>query len=247
MFYDDLAPFYHLIYPDWEASIQRQAGALNDIIGRHARGAARRVLDVSCGIGTQSLGLAQLGYHVTASDLSPVSIERASREAAARGVDIRFSVADMRQAFDHHGQEFDVVMACDNAVPHLLSDEEIRAALAQLHRCTRPGGLCLISVRDYAAMERGGTQVKPYGVRSEGGARHLLVQVWDFQGEIYDLTMYLVEDDGGEECRTRAMRSRYYAIPIDRLMGIFADVGFTDVRRLDGEFFQPVIMGMRPD
>jgi hypothetical protein len=25
-FYDELAPFYHLIFPDWEASIQRQAG-----------------------------------------------------------------------------------------------------------------------------------------------------------------------------------------------------------------------------
>ena len=27
-FYDELAPFYHLIFPDWEASIRRQAEAL---------------------------------------------------------------------------------------------------------------------------------------------------------------------------------------------------------------------------
>jgi hypothetical protein len=27
-FYDDLAPFYHLIYPDWEGSIDRQGRQL---------------------------------------------------------------------------------------------------------------------------------------------------------------------------------------------------------------------------
>lgn len=31
-FYDELTPFYHLIFPDWEASIRRQADALDSII-----------------------------------------------------------------------------------------------------------------------------------------------------------------------------------------------------------------------
>jgi SAM-dependent methyltransferase len=245
-FYDELAPFYHQIYPDWEASIARQAAALDGIIRQEAGGPAGRVLDVSCGIGTQSLGLARLGYDVTASDLSPRAIERAKREAAARELSIHFSVADMREAFDHHGRTFDVVISCDNSVPHLLSDAEIRAALEQLHRCTRPGGLCLISVRDYAAMELGGVQVKPHGVRTEDGARLVLLQVWEFEGELYDLTMYLIEDRGGAECRTRALRSRYYAVPIDRLMELLRQAGFGAVRRIDGRFFQPVIVGRRP-
>jgi hypothetical protein len=34
----------------------------------------------------------------------------------------------MRAAHDHHGREFDVVIACDNAIPHLLSDDEILLA-----------------------------------------------------------------------------------------------------------------------
>ena len=31
-FYDQLAPFYHLIYPDWEASMTQQAAALDSIL-----------------------------------------------------------------------------------------------------------------------------------------------------------------------------------------------------------------------
>lgn len=245
-FYDELSPFYHLIYPDWDASIARQAAMLDTLIHREATDPARHVLDASCGIGTQSLGLAQLGYSVTASDLSSGSVARAEREAAARALTIEFSVADMREAFAHHGRTFDVVLSCDNSIPHLLSDAEIRTAFDQFYHCTRPGGLCLLSVRDYAATERGGTQVKPYGLRVEGDTRHLLLQVWDFEGEHYDLTMYLVEDSGTEACRTRAFRSRYYAVPIDHLMELLREAGYEQVRRVDDQFFQPVIVGTRP-
>ena len=244
-FYDELAPFYHLIYPDWESSIAAQARVLDEIVRAELGGAARRVLDVSCGIGTQSLGLAARGYEVTASDLSSGAVERARGEAAARGLPVRFSVADMREAFDHHGQAFDVVLSCDNSVPHLLSDADIRAALEQLHRCTRPGGLCLLSVRDYAAMELGGVQTQPYGVRYDGDVRYVLLQTWEFRGDVYDLTMYFVEDRGGAECRAHAFRSRYYAVSIDRLMALLREVGFEGVRRIDDRFFQPVIAGRR--
>jgi SAM-dependent methyltransferase len=245
-FYDELARFYHLIYPDWESSVARQASVLDEIVRQEINGTAQRVLDVSCGIGTQSLGLATLGYKVTASDLSSGAVERAKREAAARELPIRFSVADMRGAFDHHRQTFDVVLSCDNAVPHLLSDEDIRAAFEQFYQCTRPGGLCLISVRDYAVMELGGIQVKPYGVRDEGDIRYVLLQTWEFHGEIYDLTMYFVEDRGGAECRTHAFRSRYYAVPITRLVDLLREAGFEAVRRIDGRFFQPVVVAQRP-
>jgi len=54
-FYDALALFYHLIFEDWEASIERQSAALDSVI-RSFRGRPRRsVLDVACRIGTQSV------------------------------------------------------------------------------------------------------------------------------------------------------------------------------------------------
>ncbi|RLC12898.1 MAG: hypothetical protein DRI24_16775 [Deltaproteobacteria bacterium] len=42
------------------------------------------ILDVSCGFGTQSLGLAKLGYQVTVSDISAKAIDRAREEAEMR-------------------------------------------------------------------------------------------------------------------------------------------------------------------
>ena len=105
-FYDALAPFYHLLFPDWEASIARQGAALDAVIRAEAGSDARTVLDVAAGIGTQALGLAALGYAVTASDLSSGAVRRLRDEAARRGLAIDARQADMRAAWDAHGRAF---------------------------------------------------------------------------------------------------------------------------------------------
>jgi glycine/sarcosine N-methyltransferase len=78
-FYDDLAPLYHLVYENWEATVARQGTALASLIGEEWGAGARSVLDAAIGIGTQALGLLALGFRVTGSDLSPVSVMRAQR------------------------------------------------------------------------------------------------------------------------------------------------------------------------
>lgn len=246
-FYDQLAPFYHLIFPDWEASIQRQAAALDAIVREYWGEARLTILDVACGIGTQALGLAALGHRVTASDVSAEAIARAQREARERSLPISFSVVDMRRAHAHHRRQFDLVIACDNAVPHLLTDEDLLAAFEQFFACARPGGGCLVTVRDYDQEDRSGIQVKPYGARAEEGVRYLIWQVWEFRGPVYDVAMYFVEDRGGPTCVTRVMRSQYYAIGTDKLMALMLQTGFVQVERIDGRFYQPVLLGKKPD
>jgi SAM-dependent methyltransferase len=246
-FYDDLAPFYHLIFADWEQSIQRQAANLDSLIKEIWGDGIRTILDVSCGIGTQALGLAQLNYQVTGSDLSTEAIERAKTEAQKRKLEIDFSVADMRRAFVHHARQFDLVLSADNALPHLLTDADILTAFQQFYACTRPGGGCLITVRDYDQIERSGTQVQPYGLRVEHGIRYLIFQVWEFQGDLYDLSMYFIADKGDSECTTTVSRTKYYAISPFKLMKLLEAAGFVEVNRFDDRFYQPVIVGRRGD
>ncbi len=244
-FYDGLAPLYHLIYPDWEQSVQKQGHDLDSLIRKTWGDGMHSVLDVSCGIGTQVLGLAGLGYEVTASDLSPEEVARAKGEADRQGLKINFSVADMRESFAHHARQFDVVLSCDNSVPHLLTDEDILLAFRQFFQCTRPGGGCIISVRDYEKEDLSKRQIKPYGIREENGVLWLLWQLWDPHGATYDVNMYFVEDHGGTECRTHKFRSTYYAVGIPKLMELMRHAGFEDVTRRDNCFFQPVITGTR--
>ena len=244
-FYDQLTPFYHLIHQDWNASIERQGRQLAALIEREWPG-KRRVLDVACGIGTQALGLACQGYAVSASDLSPAAVARAKVEAEKRKLTVSFSVCDMREARSHHGARFDIAVCADNSLPHLLSDDQIRTALRQMHGCIQPGGGCIITVRDYDSEARGNSIVKPYGVRFEDGKRYLLFQIWDFEDQLCKITFFFVQEElSSNEVKTYAMRSTYYAVSITLLMELMAEVGFQRVHRLDDVFYQPVLIGTK--
>ncbi|WP_165972220.1 class I SAM-dependent methyltransferase [Paenibacillus piri] len=243
-FYDQMSDYYHLIYPDWPNSIRRQAGHLDAILTEHCRSGGRQLLDAACGIGTQSLGLAMLGYEVTASDISPKSVERLLREAADRRLSLNGSVADMTRAYEHHQRQFDAVLACDNAVPHLLSDELIVQAFEQFYRCTRDGGCCIVSVRAYSGEPRYDTVFQPYGIRSFQDKKLILFQVQEYEGIQYNVSMYFIED-GPSPCPTYVMKSRYYAVTVDKLASLLRQAGFREVVQADDAFFQPVLIGLK--
>jgi len=244
-FYDELAPLYHLVYENWEASVARQGRALASLIGEHWGTGARTVLDAAVGIGTQALGLLALGFHVTGSDLSRVAVNRALREAAARHLPLTCLVADFR-ALPVRTASVDVVVICDNSLPHLETPSEIETALGECFRCARPGGGCLVSMRDYESPPPSGTvEVRPYGERAWAGRRYHVRQVWSWRGPRYDLSLEITPADGAEEHAT-ILKSSYLAIPVGQVAELMKAVGFQDVRRVDDRFFQPVLVGTRP-
>ncbi len=123
----------------------------------------------------KDIGLAKRGFTVTACDLSHGAITRAKVEAQRRGVEIDFSVCDMRVVHAYHQRQFEVVISADNSITHLLNDDDLLLALREMFACTRPGGGCLLTLRDYDREERGTGLVKPYGIRAYPSAEHTLV------------------------------------------------------------------------
>ena len=244
-FYEALAPWYHLVYPDWEASIAWQGKALAALLAAEWGGGVHRIFDATMGVGTQALGLAARGYRVIGSDLSSASVRRAGAEAARRGLTLRGYVADVRALAVRPGS-VDAVLACDNALPHLLSEDEIRDALIECRQCLRPGGGCVISLRDYGPAPAPGTEeIKDYGDRIWEGRVCRLRQIWRWRGPIYDVAFELVAPGDSAEVILRTPPTTYFAVPVARVATLMGAVGFSRVRRVDGCLFQPVLVGTR--
>jgi glycine/sarcosine N-methyltransferase len=196
VFYDGLAADYHLVYGDWAASVSRQAQALDRVVTAALDAGPKRILDCTCGIGTQALGLASLGHDVVGTDLSAQSIERARREAAARGLAIRFEVADVRSLADRFDGEFDVVLSGDNALPHLLSEADLRAGVRGMGAALRPGGLFLASIRDYDRILEDRPTTTPVMAIGADGERRVVFQLWTWSadGRRYRLELFLLRE-----------------------------------------------------
>jgi SAM-dependent methyltransferase len=244
-FYDALAGWYHLVYQDWEASIERQGRALSSLLASEWGSAARRVLDAAVGIGTQALGLAARGFQVMGSDLSLAAVQRAGEEAERRGLGLGCVVGDVR-ALPVRSATFDIVLACDNALPHLLSENDIRGAFRECLRCIRPRGGCVISMRDYDGPPSPGTvETQDYGDRIWSARRCRLVQTRRWRGEFYNVAFELVTNDERKEVVVRTPETTYFAIGVERMAVLMGEAGFTRVRRIDGCLFQPVLVGTR--
>nr|WP_043666079.1 class I SAM-dependent methyltransferase [Streptomyces xylophagus] len=247
-FYDGLAADYHLIFPDWDASMARQAEALDGLVRARLGAGPHRVLDCSCGIGTQAIGLAAVGHGVIGSDLSPAAVTRAAAEAAARGIGLPVTVADMR-TLPFRASAFDVVVCADNSLPHLLTPDDVRAALVGMRRVLRDDGLLVLSVRDYDEIRAGRPASAAPQVSTTGQGRVVTFQLWHWHedGERYDLEHFqLLPDGDGWEVRVR--RTTYWAQTRRQLTDAVREAGFADVSWHGPEssgFYQPVLTARR--
>jgi glycine/sarcosine N-methyltransferase len=244
-FYDALAEDFDLVYGGhWQEAVSRHGEALDRLIQTSLGPGPKDVLDCSCGIGTQALGLAMRGHRVQGTDISERSIERARREASRLELDARFAVADFRDLGPVAGT-FDVVISCDNAIPHLLADSEILQALASMHTKLRPGGLLAVSVRDYDQWQVDRQATAPPTFIS-GPPRRLLVRFHDWmEGRpIYDLHFFVLSELGDEWTLTAHHRTRYRALARRELLAAARDAGFEAIEWREPQdvgFHQPVL------
>ncbi len=229
-FYDDLAAEYHHVYADWEAAIERQSSALDQLIRRESSASGPVVLDCSCGTGTQAIGLAQRGYEVFASDLSPKAVARAQSEAARRDPNIRFAVADVRELESAFGQGFDVVISCDNSLPHLLTDEDLTLALRNIRNLLTDNGLFIASIRDYdrLLLERP-SSMAPI-LSGAPGEETITFQIWDWSedSDTYLLRLFILGQASGG-WRVKEIRTGYRAVRRQELASALGSAGFTGI------------------
>lgn len=244
-FYDDLAPFYKYLFKDWDRSVEEQAAMLEIVINEYFND-TEYILDAACGIGTQSIGLASRGFTLTASDFSSRAVQRAQKEARKRKLNIKFNIADMRTLWQTHQQEFDLVIACDNAIPHLLNDDDILLAFTQFYRCTRVGGGCLFSVRDYSEIDCRGRRFLPRHVHDIENGKVIVFDVWEFSDSRYELTIYIIEDKHEGAPITHIIRGgSYYCVELPRLEKLLSRAGFEGIITLRDRFFQPLVVGRK--
>ncbi len=231
-FYDDLADDYHLNYTNWHEAVPCQGRVLAQLIRNHSGdSAARTLLDCSCGIGTQSIGLSLQGFHVTGTDLSQRSVDRARREAAAFGVTVEWGVADFRTLKTDVAGTFDVVISCDNSLPHLLTDEDLALALANMYAKAKPGGMIVIGIQNYELPYVERPRFTPPQIIEKGDFNSVLFQLWDWveDGSSYDVTLFVHKRIQGA-WTSRTHTATYRALQRDELAHFASQAGFSDIQ-----------------
>ncbi len=248
-FYDELSEKYHLIAKGWDEVVLRQGKVIDQLIRSKTSGDSQNisVLDCSCGIGTQAIGLSKQGYIVTGTDISIKEIERAKAEAKRLGVKANFFEADFTN-LENINKKFDIVLSFDNAVAHLNGDKSLEKALFSMKSRLEKGGVLLVSLRDYERIRKERPSgMMPRLIRDEYGER-VYFQTWDWaeDGSFYDMALHVsIRQD--DKWVSKPINTRMYAHLLETVEKLFVKVGLSQVDVIypseDG-FYQPVVAGI---
>ena len=226
-FYDSMAPHYDKLFFDWRASVGEQAAILDRLFRQNGYGRDAKILDCACGIGTQSIGSAALGYPVTASDISAGALDEAKRRAAEAEADIRFERADLRALGETFSEVFDIIICMDNALPHMLSHDDLVAAVGSITARLAQGGMFVASIRDYDALLQEKPSYSPPYIHQTEKGRRVSFQTWDWDGELYRLVQYIIDDE--EDLQIGKFRCIYRATRREELTALLKDHGCSEV------------------
>jgi SAM-dependent methyltransferase len=251
-FYDALAPDYPLLFPDWWTAAQWHGAVIARVLAdRNVRPPAR-LLDCTCGMGTQALPLAALGYRTTGTDLSRRAVERARREAQLRGIPVALGCADVREVRAAVTGTFDAVISCDNSLPHLLTDQDLQRAVASIRACLGEGGILVASIRDYDGLRRTRPAGVPITLHGEPGSRHGAGQSWTWSAdaEHVDITLFTFREGTTGSWAVSAHETRYRALRRRRLSQALRDQGFASPQWLlpaQSGYYQPLVVAAVAD
>jgi SAM-dependent methyltransferase len=248
-FYDDLASEYHLLFGDWWSAALHHAEVISGLLVDHGVAEGSRLLDCTCGIGTQALPLAALSYDVTATDISARSIERARAEAESRNLRLRFAVADVRRVDQAIDGPFDAAISCDNALPHLLTDGDLDQAIRSIRGCLRDGAVFLASIRDYDALTESRPAGTPIALHGAPGARHGSGQswAWSADGNELNITLFILAELPERAWRASVRETTYRALRRRTFTAALRANGFAGVKWLmpdETGYYQPVVIAV---
>ncbi len=245
-FYDDLASQYDKLFFDWDAATDEQAEILHKLFADYGISESANILDCACGIGTQAIGLAKKGYSVTASDISEGELTEAEKRAESCGAGIRFLKADFCTLDEAFTEKFDIIIAMDNALPHMLSADSLEKAIQSISNQLSDGGIFVASIRDYDELLKSKPPYSPPYIHKTDKGQRVSFQTWDWTDDNYKLTQYIIDDS--ESLQVSRFECEYRATRRDELTRLLMKHRYKTIEWKFPEetgFYQPIVIARK--
>lgn len=229
--YQNLAGVYRLFYRDYDGSMREEGEWLAALLRRLG---ARTVLDACCGTGRQAIPLAEAGFLVVAADPCDAMLAEAERLGRERDLAIPWLLADFEGLPSRLSGQFDAVIALGNGICHCPTRDAVGRAFAALHRCSAPGGVCLVGIKDFDRLRGVQTQHHSYGRKNEGELTSDLTQTWDVQEPqlICNTVLRRRETASGRLRSVVHAETREYMLGQAELREVAIEAGFGSVESL---------------
>lgn len=222
------------------------AGQYDDIVGgaKRLEGArklanwlvesyhAKRVLDVACGTGLHARALAERGVEVVAADASEAMLQEAKAHIGDVGDLIEWVHGPMEQIAQSVAGPFDAVICVGNSLPHLLTDERLRATVQGFRSLLASTGIAVVQILNYNRILNRRERI--VGITRHGDTEY--VRFYDFlQDRICFNILELAWQ--GDKCAHTLHQTELRPYRAAELCAAFSEAGFGQPKLYDGVQF----------
>lgn len=235
----------------WAISAEKQGDALQKLIEAEGLKIPLRALDLACGIGTQSYGLARHGHKVTGLDISPGQLAEAERRTADKtGLKLDWQLGNAETPSTTVTGPFDLIFSFGNSFPLLGSRYAVLNGLKEAYNLLSDGGQVWISMRDHAGLR----QTKPYVTASGAFKNGEREGVWLETAEWLDDGMHYKSHIIFVLTAPKAERIHYPFPPLvaltkDEMLDLMAEAGFKNTafwpQEQNPAFSFPIFRGVK--
>ncbi len=195
------------------------------------------VLDLGCGTGNMTEGLAKRGYDMIGVDGAPEMLEIAARKREESGHDILYLSQDMRE-FELYGTVRAVISVCD-CINYVLDAEELLSVFRLVNNYLDPGGVFLFDFNTQYKYEH------ILGSRTFAESRDACSFIWDNYYDAddrvneYELTLFIRED--AKEERYRRYQEVHYqkGYTLEEIKALIGKSGLEFLGAYDGYTQKP--------
>lgn len=171
-FYEEIAEHYDDM-TRFDDRVQRETDVLKGWVDRFR---FRSAVDVACGTGIHAIILAKSGIQTVGADISETMLVKAKSHAEAHDVRVSWIQTAMQQARQNIEGEYEAVFCLGNSLPHLLTPEDLEAAVSSFFQLLSPGGIVVIQLLNYPRILK--EQNRIVGIHRQGELE--FIRFYDF-------------------------------------------------------------------
>jgi 2-polyprenyl-3-methyl-5-hydroxy-6-metoxy-1,4-benzoquinol methylase len=190
-FYDSLADKYYDEMTGLEGRFAKESPIFQSLIKKYNLTTA---LDAGCGTGFHSILLAQLGLHVTATDISAQMLQQAKRNAEHMSVHVDTIQTSFQGMNESVHNKFDAVFCLGNTLPHVLTEEELFRSFKSFRKILNSDGRVFLQVLNYDRI----LKIRERILNVKEVNDKIFIRFYDYDGESVVFNILTIQKSGGK-------------------------------------------------
>ena len=153
---------------------------------------------------------------------------------------------EIRILSDIFAEKFDIVIAIYNALPHMLSSNDLEKAIKSIANQIKRNGIFVASIRDYNSLLMEKPPYSPPYINKMDKGQRVSFQTWVWKDDNYKLTQYIIDDE--ENLQVSKFECEYRATRRAEMTELLHAYGCSNVEwKFPDEtgFYQPIVVARK--